>query len=82
MPVTHSRLITVVEAAEIIGLSRTKVYELLAEGDLPSIRIGRTRRIDVTDLDAFIDRHRVTVTRLSTTTNVASHGSLESEAAR
>ena len=28
------------EAAEAIGIGRSKVYELLASGDLPSIRIG------------------------------------------
>ncbi len=28
------------EAAEAIGIGRSKVYELLASGDLPSIRSG------------------------------------------
>ena len=28
------------EAAEAIGIGRSKVYELLASGDLPSIRVG------------------------------------------
>lgn len=65
MPTVTARLITVVEAAEIIGLSRSKVYELLADGELPSIRIGRTRRIDTVDLDAFIDRHRTPTTSSS-----------------
>ncbi|MBW3659612.1 MAG: helix-turn-helix domain-containing protein [Actinobacteria bacterium] len=78
---TRTRLITVVEAAEMIGLSRSKVYELLADGHLPSIRIGRTRRIDVTDLDAFIERHRVPATPASTT-SLRRHSSLETETAR
>ena len=81
MEITRTRLITVVEAAEIIGLSRSKVYELLADGHLPSIRIGRTRRIDVTDLDAFIERHRVPAIPASMT-SLRGHSSLETEATR
>ena len=81
MPVTQTRLISVVEAAEIMGLSRSMVYELLAEGRLPSIRIGRTRRIDVADLDAFIDRHRVPATTAAPTP-VPVESSLETETTR
>ncbi len=81
MEISRTRLITVVEAAEIIGLSRSKVYELLAEGHLPSIRIGRTRRINVTDLDAFIEQHRVPAIPASKM-SLGGHGSLETEDAR
>lgn len=56
---TETRLITIVEAAEIVGLSRSKLYELLASRELPSVRIGRSRRIDLADLERFIERHRV-----------------------
>lgn len=59
MPTTRTRLITIVEAAEIIGPSRSKLYELLAARELPSVRIGRARRIDLADLERFIDGHRV-----------------------
>src|SRR5438093_1169629 len=33
------------EAGRLLGISRSKVFELLANGELPSIRIGRVRRI-------------------------------------
>ena len=49
MSATETRLITIVQAAEIVGLSR----------ELPSVRIGRSRRIDLADLERFIARHRV-----------------------
>lgn len=52
------QLITVTEAAERLGLSRSKMYELLAAGEMPSVRIGRTRRIDTEDLVAFVEQHR------------------------
>lgn len=43
------------EAAEILGLSRSKVYELLGKGDLASITIGGVRRIPTQALVDFVD---------------------------
>ena len=59
MSTTSTRLITISQAAEIVGLSRSKLYELLASRQLSSVRIGRARRIDLADLERFIDGHRV-----------------------
>ena len=44
------------EAAEAIGIGRSKIYELLAAGDLPSIRIGGSVRVPVEALRAWIAR--------------------------
>ncbi len=33
------------EAARFLGISRSLVYQLINAGDLPTVRIGRTRRI-------------------------------------
>lgn len=49
-------LLRPVEAAEAIGVGRSKVYELLASGELPSIRIGGSVRVPVDALRAWIDR--------------------------
>jgi excisionase family DNA binding protein len=49
-------LLRPVEAAEAIGIGRSKVYELLASGELPSIRIGGSVRVPVDALRAWIDR--------------------------
>lgn len=38
-------LLTPEEAAEALGIGRTKVYELMASGALASVRIGRCRRV-------------------------------------
>ena len=51
------QLLTVIQAAEHLCLSRSKVYELLADGTLPSVRIGRNRRITVSALTDFITQH-------------------------
>jgi excisionase family DNA binding protein len=44
------------EAAEAIGIGRSKVYELLARGELPSIRVGASVRVPVEALRAWIAR--------------------------
>jgi DNA binding domain, excisionase family len=44
------------EAAEVIGLGRSKMYELLAKGIVPSIRIGKSVRVPVEDLRAWIKK--------------------------
>ena len=55
-PWSNPLLIPVGEAAKRLGIGRTLLYRLLESGDLPSLRIGRCRRVRVTDLDLFIDR--------------------------
>jgi excisionase family DNA binding protein len=49
-------LLRPVEAAEAIGIGRSKVYELLASGELPSIRIGGSVRVPLDKLRDWIDR--------------------------
>jgi excisionase family DNA binding protein len=47
-------LLRPMEAANAIGIGRSKVYELLASGALPSIRIGSSVRVPVDGLRAWI----------------------------
>jgi excisionase family DNA binding protein len=49
-------LLTVPEAAEALGVSRSVVYELMDSGDLRNIKIGRSRRVLMTSLEEFIAR--------------------------
>lgn len=50
------------EAARLLSISRTKVYELMAAGLLASVRIGRSRRIPAQALRDFIaSRERVSL---------------------
>jgi excisionase family DNA binding protein len=44
------------EVVASTGLSRVTVYNLIASGDLPSVRIGRAIRIPVQALKDWIDR--------------------------
>ena len=51
-------LVSVVEAARRLSIARSHVYQHLQNGTLPSIQIGRARRIEVRELDAFVERMR------------------------
>jgi excisionase family DNA binding protein len=47
-------LLTPEEAAEVLGIGRSKVFELLAAGRLRSVKIGRSRRIAAATLTEFV----------------------------
>lgn len=49
-------LLTPEEAAKALRIGRTRLYELLAEGAIGSVRIGHSRRITVRALQAYVDR--------------------------
>ena len=49
-------LITVPEAARRLAISRSHLYQHLQRGTLPSVHLGRARRIRVMDLEAFVKR--------------------------
>ena len=48
-------LLTPVEAAEALSISRSKLYELLASGQLQSVKIDGCRRIAVATLKTYVD---------------------------
>ena len=47
-------LLTVAETSQLLGLSRSTVYELLYSGALQSVKIGASRRVRRVDLEAFV----------------------------
>ncbi len=49
-------LVTAEEAAESLGIGRSKVYELIRTGQVAWVRIGSCRRIAITELAAVIER--------------------------
>ena len=46
------------EAAEAIGTSRAFIYSLMANGSLPSVKVGKLRRILADDLEEFVTRSK------------------------
>jgi excisionase family DNA binding protein len=49
-------LLTPDEAAEVLGVGRVTVYELIRLRALPSVKIGRCRRIALRSLQEYVDR--------------------------
>lgn len=46
------------EVCRIVNLGRSKVYELIAAREIPSIAIGRSRRVLREDLMMWIEKQR------------------------
>lgn len=42
------------EAATLLSVSKSRIYDLLRSGELPSVKVGRSRLVKATDLDAFV----------------------------
>lgn len=48
-------LLTVTEAATMLGVGRTKAYELIAGGQLQVVHIGRAARVPVAAVHRYVD---------------------------
>ena len=51
-------LLRIPEAARALAIGRSTVYELIANGDLETVHIGRSARVTTDSIAAFIDRRR------------------------
>ena len=52
------RLLTTEQAAHLLGVSARTVKELMSQGRLPFVKIGRSTRLEPGDLDSFIAQNR------------------------
>lgn len=48
------RLMRPAEAAQVLGISRSKTYQLLQRGELPAVRVGTSVRVPALALDRWI----------------------------
>ena len=53
------RLYSIPEAAEYLGRSIWSIRELIWNGSIPSVRMGRRVHLDIIDLDQWIERNKV-----------------------
>lgn len=53
-PFMQQLLLTVPQAANRLGISRSTLYLLLRNGDITAIKIGRSVRIAVAELERWI----------------------------
>jgi excisionase family DNA binding protein len=49
-------LLTPTEAAQVLSISRSKLYELMSQGRLTSVRIDASRRVSAKALVEFIEQ--------------------------
>lgn len=52
--VQNQLLLTVEQAAEQLGVSRTTVYGLIKDGRIEAVRVGRSRRVPNEALTAYV----------------------------
>jgi excisionase family DNA binding protein len=50
----YQKLLTVIEVARILQVSKTYIYKLISNGDLLAMKYSRVIRIQKEDLDQFI----------------------------
>lgn len=46
------------DAARMIGVGRTKLYELIAAGEVETVKLGKATRITTASLHALVRRQR------------------------
>jgi len=51
-------LVSAEEAANILSLGRSKVFELLADGSIESLKVGRRRLVPRQALDTYVQHQR------------------------
>ena len=55
-----SPLLTVAEAAKVLGVSRSKIYQLIEWGELKAVKLGRSTQVEKESLDRFIAEVKLT----------------------
>ena len=51
-------LLSIQEAGRALGIRRSKMYELIAAGELETVHVGRAVRVPVDAIEAFVARLR------------------------
>ena len=54
----EQEFISLNQLQDILGIGRTKAYDLVTSGDLPAVRIGRSIRVDKRDLSDWLGRQK------------------------
>jgi excisionase family DNA binding protein len=57
MAQTEPVVVTVTAAAAMLSIGRTRVYELIASGDLASVKLGASRRVTIKSIRQLLARN-------------------------
>ena len=60
-------LLTVNQAAQLLGIGRSTLYELIETGDVRSVKVGASRRIPLKAVHDYVDRLLGNTTKGATT---------------
>ncbi len=58
-PTAGESLVRVADVSRVLALSRSSVYALMEAGKLPYVKLGRSRRVRLEDIDRLIAASRV-----------------------
>lgn len=56
IPIEQRMALTVEEAAALLGLSRSKAYDAVRQGQIPSVRFGGSVRVPRRALEELLER--------------------------
>ena len=54
-----NRLLTIAEAAKLLGIGKTLLYDLMERGELAFVKVGRCRRLQEIQITEFIARNTI-----------------------
>jgi excisionase family DNA binding protein len=54
----QSEWLSLKDVQQLLGIGRTKAYQLVGTGEVPAVRIGRCIRINRRELDEWLHRQR------------------------
>jgi excisionase family DNA binding protein len=49
-------LLRIEEVARRLAISRSRVYEMLDRGEIRALKLGKSRRVRVAEVDDFVER--------------------------
>ena len=52
-----SQLLSVEEVCEVLGMGKSWVYRKIRSGDIPSVKLGGSIKVERTDLDEYLRNH-------------------------
>lgn len=54
--VVPARFVSIADVAETLSISSRQAYGLVTTGELPAIKVGKSWRIELTELESYIQR--------------------------
>jgi len=58
VPARETEWLSLKDVQQLLGIGKTKTYELVTTGELPAVRIGRCIRVNRRELDEWLHRQR------------------------